>query len=92
VQGFRGATPRALPFADARPFTTVQLVLADRRRVRERVNLDSTVLDLYRHVQHLSGVATPFELLAGFPPKALADPSATIEAAGLAGSSVQQRV
>jgi hypothetical protein len=37
-------------------------------------------------------VAQPYVLSAGFPPAQLADPSATIEAAGLAGAQVTQKL
>jgi hypothetical protein len=39
----------------------------------------------------VSKVAKPFDLLHGFPPKSLVDPSATISAAGLAGASLTQK-
>jgi hypothetical protein len=39
----------------------------------------------------VSKIATPFDLMNGFPPKPLADPSATISAAGLAGASLTQK-
>jgi hypothetical protein len=39
----------------------------------------------------VSKVATPFDLMNGFPPKPLADPAATISAAGLAGASLTQK-
>jgi hypothetical protein len=58
-----------------------------------RANLGHTVLDLVRHVAWASKKPpAAFALLAGFPPRPLADPAATLEAAGLRGANVEQKL
>ena len=88
---FAAARARAIVVDESAPTTTIQLVLADKSKLRQKFNLTHTVMDIYQHVQHASKVSTPFDLLSGFPPKALTDASATISAAGLAGASVTQK-
>jgi len=69
---------------------TLQLVLSDRRRIKETISGNATVMQLYGHVMSLSGLAG-FELIAGFPPKPLTDPNQTLSEAKLNGAQVQQR-
>ena len=87
-----------LPYAahSASPTTVLQVVTADRRKLRETFNEDTTVAALYQHVSHAAPLppSTPpqtFELVAGFPPKPLTDGSQTLKAAAICGASVQQR-
>ena len=47
---FDSATPRALPLDETHALTTEQLVLANGRRVRQRVDLRATMLDPLIHV------------------------------------------
>ena len=86
-----GARPCAAVVDESQPSTVIQLILADKSKVRQKFNLSATVLDVYQHVQHASRVAVPFELIAGFPPKALTDAAATVKDAGLAGASITQK-
>jgi len=87
---FANAQPRRLAVDSSQPTTTLQLVLSDRKKVRETANHTTTVMQLYEHVMSLSGVAG-FELVAGFPPKPLTQPQLTLKEAGLLGAAVQQR-
>jgi len=89
---FSGASPAEIKVDDSKPTTTIQIVLSNRQRIKQIFNLDHTVLDLYRHILFVSKLAAPFSLIVGFPPKPLSNPHATIKEAGLAGSSVEQRV
>ena len=86
------------------PSTTLQIVTADRKKHREAFSEQATVGQLYAHVAslHIPSAAAPaaaaaaaqsasFELVAGFPPKVLADGSLTLKQAGICGASVQQR-
>ena len=76
------------------PNTTLQIVTADRKKHRETFNEQTTVAQLYAHVAALHTPAQPgssFELVAGFPPKVLADGALTLKQAGICGASVQQR-
>lgn len=52
------------------------------------MTLPPVIIDLYR----LSKAAKPFILRAGFPPKQLLDPRATIKDAGLAGASIEHKL
>ena len=80
--------PSPPPAVDAgRPCTSIAVRLLNGKRQVVKINLDSTVQDLAAHlVPHAD--SSPFQMLAGFPPKPLTDPSATIEAAGLKGAQV----
>ena len=76
------------------PATVLQIVTADRRRLRESFNEDTTVAALYQHVAAVAPTAAPaavFELVAGFPPKPLTNGTQTLKEAGICGASVQQR-
>ena len=78
----------------AAPSTTLQIVTADRKKHRETFSEQATVAALYAHVATLHVPAAPsqsFELVAGFPPKVLADGALTLKQAGICGASVQQR-
>lgn len=83
--------PSPPPDVDAgRPTTSIAVRLVDGKRKVVKINLDATVQDLAAHlVPHTN--STPFRLVAGFPPKPLSDPNATIEAAGLKGAQVQMQ-
>ncbi len=53
--------------------------------------IHSVLLVLLVCVTSVSG-QPKFDLVAGFPPKPLTDPSLTLKEAGLLGASVQQRL
>jgi UBX domain-containing protein 1 len=76
---------------EGRPHTTVQIKLADGKKLALKINLTGTVADLQRAAAgaHATG-GKPFVLKAGFPPKVLDVPCATIEAAALQGASISQ--
>jgi len=86
----------------AQPTTTLQIVLADRRKLKATFNAATTILQLYAHVKALSGqqatgaatsVSVPaFDLVSGFPPKPLSQPQQTLKDAGLMGASVTQQL
>lgn len=83
--------PDPPPHVDAsRPCASIAVRLLDGKRKMIKVNLDSTVQDLAAQlVPHAAD--SPFRLIAGFPPKALKDPKATIKAAGLDGAQVSMQ-
>ena len=89
VQDSAGGAPP--PCNDALPHTTVQIKLADGKKLALRLNLTATVADLQRAAAgaHATG-GKPFVLKAGFPPKVLDVPCATLEAAALQGASITQ--
>ena len=80
--------PSPPPAMDAgRPSTSIAVRLLNGKRQVVKINLDAPVQDLAAHlVAHVE--SSPFRMVAGFPPKPLTDPSATIEAAGLKGAQV----
>ena len=53
--------------------------------------MDHTVAELDALIRADHGAAGSYQLLAGFPPAPLADPAASVEAAGLKGASVTQK-
>jgi len=88
--GFASAKPITFVIDEAQPTTELQLVLHNRTRIKQKFNHSTTVLQVYQHVMAVSKI-NKFDLLAGFPPKPLTDPNATLKDAGLFGASLQQR-
>ena len=83
----------ASPVVDAaKPSAKLQLRLANGKRVAVTLNLDHTVRHLRRVVADHGAGDAPYALLAGFPPKPLDDNDATVEAAGLNGVAVSQKL
>ena len=91
VQDSAGMAPPVLP-AGA-PSTAIQIKLANGQKLVVKLAPTHTVGDLQRVAAgaHATG-GKAFVLKAGFPPKDLTDPSATIQAAGLSGAAVTQAV
>ncbi|KAG5188705.1 SEP domain-containing protein [Tribonema minus] len=77
---------------DAQPVTTLQIRLADGRRLRARLNLSHTVRDVQAFIHSEGAGATPFVLLGGYPPAVITDFSQTLQAAGLAGAQLTQKL
>lgn len=50
------------------------------------------VADIHDYVMNAAPVDGEYSLIAGFPPKALTDPSKTIEEAGLKSASITQKL
>lgn len=88
---FAAATCAVKTLDDAQPKTTMQVRLTNGTRARVTLNLDATVAQLDALLRADHGATGSYQLLAGFPPSALADPAASIEAAGLKGASVTQK-
>lgn len=82
--------PRELQVDHDQPTTTIQVVLADRSRLRVLANQSATVRDLYQHVLHAAKLPLCI-LQEGFPPRALTNYGLTLKEAGLIGASVTQR-
>ena len=82
--------PAALPASgpvlqDGAPATSIQVRLVNGQRRVIRINLTCTVADLAALLRE-DAQGSSFRLVSGFPPKPLADASATVEAAGLKGA------
>jgi len=73
------------------PITDIVITLHSRKRDNAKFNQSATVFDLFQHVMAVSK-ENKFELLAGFPPKPLNNPSATLKEAGLIAANIQQRL
>ena len=54
--------------------------------------MDHKVADLHTYIAFVAPVDGSYHLVAGFPPKPLNDPNATIEQAGLARGSITQKL
>lgn len=105
ANGGAGADPALLQLVDAclapcadesKPSTTIQLRLSSGARAKVTLNLDHTVADVWRAVANLMGVAafraaSNHVLSAGFPPKQLTDPTATLQSADLKNAAVTHR-
>jgi len=74
---------------EAAPVATIQIRLADGRRLRGRFNMTHTVGDLRAFVAGRSGLST-FELAMTFPRKVLSDAAVTLGEANLNGAVVVQ--
>ena len=74
-----------------RQVVEIQIRLHDGSRVLGRFNTVHTVGDLYAFVAQ-STPGQSFELSTTFPRKTLSDRGVSVEAAGLAGAAVMQRL
>lgn len=74
------------------PTTTIQLRFHNGERKTLTVNLTTRIAQLYEYAALAAPVVGSFELLSGFPPTPLRDQSLTVQAAGVAGSAVIQRL
>ena len=77
---------------ESQPKTTIQFRFHNGQRGQLEVNHTHTVADLHTYIQFVAPVEGSYALMAGFPPKPLNDPSATIQAAGLIKASVTQKL
>ncbi len=72
--------------------TQLQFRFHNGQRASLEVNLTHTVADLHAYVMSVAPVEGAYKLLAGFPPKPLTDPSATIQSAGLQRAAITQKL
>lgn len=77
---------------ESKPITTIQIKLADGTRLVAKFNHEHTVLDIRSFIELAQKPAGAYDLVGGFPPKALADPNQTIKDAGLLNAAVNQRM
>jgi UBX domain-containing protein 1 len=82
-------TPPTAP-TGSDPTTSIQIRLLSGARQVVRLALSSTVADLAAHVRNEAD-GSSFQLIAGFPPKPLQDPTLTIQEAGLKGAQVSMK-
>ena len=92
--GVLGAGEEAPPPAvdEAQPTTTLQIRLANGKRIRAKVNLTHTLRHVDALIRQEGGGGAPYHLLGGYPPKQLNDLDASIEDAGLKGAALTQKL
>ena len=76
----------------SQPKTTVQIRFHNGERAAVEVNMTHTVADIHTFVLTAAPVEGEYQLVSGFPPKPLTDPSATIEKAGLKNAAITQKI
>lgn len=76
----------------AQPTTSVQVRFHNGQRKMVTVNLTTRVQALHEYVMMAAPVDGEYQLLAGFPPKPLADPRQTVQEAGIANGAVIQKL
>uniref|UniRef100_A0A1B0GNQ1 Uncharacterized protein n=2 Tax=Phlebotomus papatasi TaxID=29031 RepID=A0A1B0GNQ1_PHLPP len=78
----------------SQPTTMIQVRLADGTRLATRFNHSNTVADIRRYIitARPQYAHQEFNLVTTFPSKELSDSSTTIEAAGLQGAAILQRL
>ena len=77
---------------ESKPKTQIQFRFHNGQRAALDVNHSHTVADLHAYITFVAPVEGSYQLVAGFPPKPLNDPNATIEAAGLIKASITQKL
>jgi len=82
---------KEINFDDQDESTKIQVTLYNGKRETIIVNLKNTVLELYAHIKCISKYNGKFQLLAGYPPQVLDNPSQTISEAQLQNARVTQK-
>ena len=77
---------------ESKPSTNLQIRFHNGERASLRVNMTHTIGDVHTFVMCAAPVDGEYQLLTGFPPKALSDPSLTIEGAGLKNAAITQKI
>lgn len=79
-------------FDASKPSTKLQIRFHNGERAALDVNLHHTIADIHTFVMCAAPIDGEYTLLTGFPPKPLADPGMTIEAAGLKNAAITQKI
>ena len=77
---------------EGQPKTTIQIRFHNGERGTLAVNMTHTVSDIHAYVLNAAPVDGEYQLVSGFPPKPLTDPSKTIEQAGLKNAAITQKI
>lgn len=77
---------------DSKPKTNIQIRFHNGERVSLPVNMHHTVADIHTFLMIAAPVEGEYQIVSGFPPKPLTDPSKTIEAAGLKNAAITQKI
>ena len=82
-----------LPIIDeAQPSTSLQIRFHNGERQVVPFNLTHTVGDIHTYIMQAAPVEGSYQLVSGFPPKPLEDPSKSIEEAGLKSAAITQKI
>lgn len=88
------ATTSSMEFTvdESNPTTVIQVRLLNGKRLKVKINVSASILQLVHHIQ-ASGDAgeESYALSAGFPPKILDDLNKSIDESGLKGSQIIQK-
>eukprot|EP01083_Nonionella_stella_P278803 948192_1 len=90
-QTFDNVKPEKIQCDNSKPNTRIQIILIGGKKETLKVNNSNTILQIYGHVKLASGYQGKFTLLAGFPPKPLNNPDATVNDEKLQGVRVTQK-
>jgi UBX domain-containing protein 1 len=74
------------------PTISIQVRFHDGTKATAKVNTTHTISDLRAWIEANKPTPSAYELLSSFPPKPLSDLSQTVQAAGLSGAVVQQKL
>merc|ERR1719295_1396881 len=75
--------------SDASKVTRIQIIYIGGKREAVKVNVSTTVKEIYAHAKLASGYEETFQLLGGgFPPKPLINPESTVEEENLKGGRI----
>lgn len=77
---------------DAKPKAVIAVRLHNGKRIRATLNMNHTIRHLQALISAEGAGAAPYVLMSGYPPAQLTDFSQTIEAAGLNGAQVTQKL
>ena len=75
-----------------KPTTTIRVTLFNGQQTTLEMNHTHTVADIHTFVMSAAPTAGSYQLMSGYPPKPLADPSMTIKSANLIQANVTMRL
>ena len=77
---------------ETKPKTAIRINLYTGQSVTLDVNLDHTVADIHTYVMSVAPINGSYQLMSGYPPRPLADPSKTIKDAKLENANVTMAI
>jgi len=80
------------PIDESKPKTTIQIRFHNGEKASITINTDRRVSDIHEYIMNAAPVDGDYQLVFGFPPKPLSDPSKTIEEAGLKSAAITLKI
>lgn len=74
------------------PTISVQVRFHDGSKATAKLNTTHTIMDLRAWIEQQKPISQAYDLMLAFPPKPLSDLNQTVQAAGLAGAAVNQKL